>query len=145
MNKVILIGNVGKEPAIKQFQNGKIANVSLATTERGYTTKDGKQIPEQVEWHNLTITGFLVGVIEKYVKKGDKLYIEGKIRTRNYKDVNGSDRQIKEIIVSEIELLTTKQKNENTPKETAKVQESTTNTVIAQTNNSYSEQSDLPF
>ncbi len=144
MNKVILIGNVGKEPAIKQFQNGKIANVSLATTEKGYTTKDGKQIPEQVEWHNLYIAGFLVGVVEKYVKKGDKLYIEGKIRTRNYKDVNGIDKQLKEIIVSDIEMLSTKPKKENTEKEQITVQEND-NKDVATTIANNNDLNDLPF
>lgn len=146
MNKVILIGNVGKEPTIKQFPNGKLANVTLATTERGYTTKDGKQIPEQVEWHNLVFNGNHVNVVEKYVKKGDKLYIEGKIRTRNYKDVNGNERQIKEIVVSEIELLSQKQKKEDTQQENMTIKASDNNTTTPlENNNNNGDPNDLPF
>lgn len=142
MNKVILIGNVGKDPAVKNFENGKIVNLSLATTERGYTTKDGKKVPEQVEWHNLMFAGNFANVAEKYIKKGDKLYVEGRIRTRSYKGTDGIDHQIKEIIVSEVELLTAKPKVENTPQKPAITYDAVNNSI--QPVNDI-ENSDLPF
>lgn len=109
VNKVTLLGFVGKDPEIKTFDNGgKIANLSLATTERGFTTKDGKQIPEKTEWHNCSVGGGLAGIVEKFVHKGDRLYIEGKLSTRSYKDANGIEKYITEIKVTELEMLSNK-------------------------------------
>ena len=107
MNKVILKGNVGQDPRITIFDNGgKVAQFTLATTDRGFTTRDGKQIPDVTDWHNIVVkqTG-LAGVCEKHVKKGTPLLIVGKIRTRDYRDETGNTRYITEIIVDEMELL----------------------------------------
>ena len=107
MNKVFLKGNVGKDPEITNFDNGgKVAQFSLATTERGFTTRDGQEIPEQTEWHNIVVrrTG-LATVCEQYVKKGTPLLIVGKIKTRSYQDNAGQTRYITEIHVEEMELL----------------------------------------
>jgi single-strand DNA-binding protein len=83
VNKVILIGHSGKDPEIRAFENGKkVASFSLATTEI-YKDKNGERV-EKTEWHNINFWGPLVDVIEKYVRKGSKLYIEGKLRTRSY-------------------------------------------------------------
>lgn len=107
MNKVFLKGNVGQDPQITDFQNGgKVAQFTLATTERGFTTRDGKEIPAVTDWHNIVVkqTG-LAGVCQQYVKKGTPLLIVGKIRTRSYQDNAGQTRYITEIIVDEMELL----------------------------------------
>lgn len=107
MNKVFLKGNVGQDPRITTFKDGgKVAQFTLATTERGFKTKDGRDIPEQTEWHNIVVkrTG-LAGVCEQYVKKGTPLLIVGKIQTRSYQDNAGQTRYVTEIIVEEMELL----------------------------------------
>ena len=81
VNKVILIGNVGQDPKITYYEGGNcVAQLSLATTEKGYTLQNGTQIPDRTEWHNLIFRGRLGEIVEKYVHKGDKLYVEGKIR-----------------------------------------------------------------
>lgn len=107
MNKVFLKGNVGQDPRITNFENGgKVAQFSLATTERGYKTKDGKEIPEMTDWHNIVVKhSGLVGVVQDYVKKGTPLLVVGKIRTRDYTDNAGQTRYVTEVIVDEMELL----------------------------------------
>ena len=107
MNKVFLKGNVGQDPRITTCKDGgKVAQFTLATTERGFKTKDGRDIPEQTECHNIVVkrTG-LAGVCEQYVKKGTPLLVEGKIQTRSYQDNAGQTRYVTEIIVEEMELL----------------------------------------
>ncbi len=106
VNKVILIGNVGKDPEIKYFENDRaVANFSLATTERGFRAANGTDVPERTEWHNISCWGGLAKVVEQYVKKGDPLYIEGKVRTRSYDDKSGIKRYITEISVDNLEML----------------------------------------
>lgn len=110
MNKVILKGNVGQDPKITTFQDGgKVAQFTLATTERGYQTRDGKDIPDVTDWHNIVVrrTG-LAGVCEQFVRKGTPLLIVGKIRPRSYEDNGGQTRYVTEIFVEEMELLGTK-------------------------------------
>lgn len=107
MNIVILKGNVGQDPKITNFrEGGKVAQFTLATTERGFTTKEGREIPEVTDWHNIVVkqTG-LAGVCEKYVKKGTPLLIVGKTRTRSYQDNAGQTRYVTEVIVEDLELL----------------------------------------
>ena len=107
MNKVFLKGNVGQDPKITTFDNGgKVAQFTLATTERGFKTKDGKDIPDETTWHNIVVrrTG-LAGVCEQFVKKGTPLLIMGKIQTRQYQDNSGQTRYVTEIVVEEMELL----------------------------------------
>ena len=85
LNKLMLIGHVGKDPDIRILEAGsKVATFSFATTEKGYTLANGTQVPERTEWHNIVVWRGLADVVEKYVHKGDKLYLEGKIRTRSY-------------------------------------------------------------
>jgi single-strand DNA-binding protein len=106
VNKIILIGNVGKDPEVRYFDNGgAVANFTLATTERGYTAANGTQIPDRTEWHNIVLWRGLAEIAEKYVKKGSKLFIEGKIRTRSYDDANGNKRYISEVWGDNLELL----------------------------------------
>ncbi|MCQ2268316.1 MAG: single-stranded DNA-binding protein [Bacteroidaceae bacterium] len=109
VNKVILIGNVGKEPEIRYTDNHvAVAQFPLATTERGYTLQNGTQVPDRTEWHNIVLWRGLAETVEKYVHKGDKLYIEGRIRSRSYDDQNGQRRYITEIVGDNMEMLTPK-------------------------------------
>lgn len=113
VNKVILMGHVGKDPDVKTFENGgAVAQFSLATSKKGYKTKDGKEVPERTEWHNIVLSNGLAKVAEQYVKKGDKLYIEGELRTRGYEYSNGVKRYITEIYGYDMEMLTPKKDGE---------------------------------
>ncbi|MDR0412808.1 MAG: single-stranded DNA-binding protein [Dysgonamonadaceae bacterium] len=106
VNKIILIGNVGKDPEVRYFDNGgAVANFSLATTERGYTAANGTQVPDRTEWHNIVLWRSLAEIAEKYIRKGSKIYIEGKIRTRSYDDQQGVKRYITEVWGDTLELL----------------------------------------
>lgn len=106
VNKVILIGNVGKDPDVRYFDNGSaVVNFTLATTERGYTAANGTQIPDRTEWHNIVCWRGLAKVAEQFVKKGTQVYIEGKIRTRSYDDQQGIKRYVVEIYADNLELL----------------------------------------
>ena len=105
INKVILIGNVGNDPEVRENAGGKFATFRLATTDKAFTKRDGTQIPERTEWHNIVANGGIVGVIEKYVTKGTKLYVEGKLRTRKYTDRNNVERLTTEVYLDNLELL----------------------------------------
>jgi len=106
VNKIILLGNVGKDPEVRYFDNGgAVANFTLATTERGYTAANGTQIPDRTEWHNIVLWRGLAEIAEKYVKKGSKIYLEGKIRTRSYDDASGNKRYVTEVWGDNMELL----------------------------------------
>lgn len=100
VNKVILIGNVGNDPEIRTFGNGgKVANLSIATSETWRDKQSGER-KEKTEWHRVAVFGEgLVGVIERYVKKGSKLYIEGKLQTRKWQDRDGNDKYTTEIVL----------------------------------------------
>ncbi len=114
VNKVILIGNVGKDPDIKYFEVGRaVANFTLATTERAHKGFNDQVIPERTEWHNIVVRGGLVQVVEKYVHKGSKLYIEGKIRSRTYVDRENQNRFVTEIVVDELEILSRREPRED--------------------------------
>ncbi len=109
VNKVILIGNVGKDPDVRYLDNHVcVANLPLATTERGYVTQNGAQVPERTEWHSLVFRRGLAETVEKYVHKGDRLYVEGSIRYRNYDDQNNVKHYVTEIFVDNMEMLTPK-------------------------------------
>lgn len=110
MNKVMLIGNVGKEPDVRYYEADQaVAQLPLATTERGYTLPNGTQVPEHTDWHNLVFYRSLAKVVEKYVHKGEKLYVEGRIRYRHYDDQRGQRRFVTEILVENMEMLSPKQ------------------------------------
>lgn len=116
VNKVILLGNVGKDPQIRDGNGQKFATFSLATTDKSYTKRDGTVMPERTEWHSIVANGNIVQVIERYVKAGTKLYIEGKLRTRKYTDRDNTERQVTEVYVDSMELLGSKQEsNPNVP------------------------------
>lgn len=106
VNKVILVGNVGKDPEVRYLDNNvAVANFTLATTERGFTGRDGQVVPDKTEWHNLVVWRGLAQVVEKYVKKGSQIYVEGKIRTRSYDDKDNIKRYVTEIYVENLQLL----------------------------------------
>lgn len=117
MNKVELIGRVGQDPRITRFDNGGLtAQFSLATNERGYTTRDGKEIPEITDWHEIVVKqSGLAGVCEKHVKRGSQIGVVGKLRTRSYQDNAGQTRYITEVIVEDMELLGSKRESAPAP------------------------------
>lgn len=110
MNKVMLIGNVGKEPEVKYYDADQaVAQFPLATTERGYVLQNGTRVPDRTDWHNIVMWRDLAKIAEKYVHKGDKLYIEGRIRYRYYDDKKGQRRFVTEIYAESMEMLTSRQ------------------------------------
>ncbi len=102
-NKITLIGRTGKDVEIVKFENGKLAKVSLATTDH-YTNAMGEKV-EETQWHNLVVNGKLADIMEKYVEKGKEIAVEGKVIYRTYDDKDGVKRYITEIRVEEIVLL----------------------------------------
>ena len=109
LNKVMLIGNVGVEPEVRYVEQGvAVAQVRLATSEPGRTLENGTVIPERTEWHTVILWRKQAELVEKYVHKGDKLYIEGKIHSRSYDDKSGVKRYVVEIYADSIELLSPK-------------------------------------
>jgi single-strand DNA-binding protein len=100
VNKVILVGNLGADPEVKSFQNGgRICNLRIATSEDWKDRQTGEK-KEKTEWHSVTLsTDGLVGVAERYLKKGSKVYIEGQLQTRKWQDASGNDRYTTEIRV----------------------------------------------
>lgn len=107
MNKVMLIGNVGADPQVKYLDQGVcVAQVRLATTERGYTLQNGTQVPDRTEWHTCIFWRKQAETVEKYVHKGDKLYVEGKLQSRDWTDRQGVSRRSVEVMVDNMEMLT---------------------------------------
>ncbi|MDP9056453.1 MAG: single-stranded DNA-binding protein, partial [Pseudomonadota bacterium] len=100
VNKVILIGNLGADPEVKSFQNGgRIANLRIATSENWKDKTTGER-KEKTEWHTVVINSEgLIGVVERYLRKGSKIYIEGQLRHRKYQDKDGNERYITEVSV----------------------------------------------
>ncbi len=104
VNKVLLIGNVGRDPEVRHLDKDvTVANFPLATSE-SYTAKNGEKVTT-TEWHNIVVWRGLAKVVEQYVKKGDKLYIEGRIRTRAWDDKDGNKRYTTEIYADNMEML----------------------------------------
>lgn len=121
MNKVMLIGNVGTEPEVRYYDADQaVAQVRLATTEKGYTLKNGTRVPDHTDWHNLVFYHRLAKVVEQYVHKGDKLYVEGRIRYRSYDDKKGMTRYVTEIYVDSMEMLTPRKDRQQKPEEAPK-------------------------
>ena len=129
INKVILIGNLGKDPEVRHFENGgSLARFSLATSET-YTNKDTKEKVTQTEWHTIVARGGLAAkVVEPYLKKGNSVYIEGRLRTRSWEDKDGMTRYTTEIICDNLEMLGKKleslQNNDSISQKSTSVQES---------------------
>ena len=120
----MLIGNVGLEPEVRYVDQGvAVARIRLATTERGYTLQNGTQVPDRTDWHTVLLWRKLAEVVEKYVHKGDKLYIEGRIRYSTYDDKQGQRRTSTEIWADNMEMLS--------PRTTASAEENNSASVSA--------------
>ncbi len=123
LNKVMLIGNVGREPEVRYVDAGvATALVSLATTTRAYRLQSGTEVPERTEWHRIVLWRRLAEIVERYVHKGDKLYVEGELRTREWTDKKGREHTITEVWANNIELLTSRAESQ------AKANSNATNT-----------------
>ena len=138
VNKVILLGHVGKDPEIRHMDNNLVlARFSLATTER-WNNKDGNRM-EHTEWHNIVMWRSLAEVAEKYIRKGSLLYIEGKIRSRSYDDKDGIKRYTTEVIAETMNILTPKSSGTSAQQQTVPLQE------LAETPIDLVPPDDLPF
>lgn len=114
LNKVILIGNTGKDPEVRYFDSGIcVVSFTMATSERGYTLSNGTQVPERTEWHNVVCKGDQAKFVEKWVKKGSSVYIEGKIRYRQYETKQGEKRYVTEIYAEKVEFFNLGSKRED--------------------------------
>lgn len=142
INKVVLVGNVGKDPEVKYFDNDSVvANFSLATSE-SYTNKNGEKVTN-TEWHNIQVWRGLAKVVEKYVKKGDLLYVEGKIKTRSYDDKDGNKKYTTEIQVDELKMLGGRSNKDSSDYSTTNAATSQVRESASVTNDS--DIDDLPF
>ena len=141
MNKVMLIGNVGREPEVRYVDQGvAVARLSLATTERGYTLPNGTKVPDRTDWHNVVLWRRLAEIVEKYSHKGDKLYIEGRLRYSVYDDKQGKRHSITEVWADNMEMLTPK-----TLQMSQDVESSGNTSVQSATGKSMEPENDLPF
>lgn len=139
VNKVILIGNVGKDAELRHIEanNVSVAKFPLATSET-YKNKSGEKVTN-TEWHNVVVWRYLAEFAEKYIKKGIQIYVEGKITSRSYDDKDGNKRYITEIIADNIRLLSRRDNNNNNTEESNKTTKSEFD------NSQNSETDDLPF
>jgi single-strand DNA-binding protein len=104
VNSVRLLGNLGKDPSIKTFEDGgKIANCSLATPHIG-KDREGNRV-EDTDWHNLVIRGKMAEIVEKYLSKGSQVAVEGTLRSRKYTDGNGEEKSVTEVLVNDFQML----------------------------------------
>ena len=105
VNKVILVGNLGKDPEVRYMPSGgAVANVTLATSEQWKDKQSGEQ-KERTEWHNVVFYQRLAEIVGEYLKKGSQIYVEGSLRTRKWQDKNGNDRYTTEIVASDMQML----------------------------------------
>jgi single-strand DNA-binding protein len=105
VNKVILVGNLGKDPEVRYMPSGgAVANVTIATSEQWKDKQSGEQ-RERTEWHSVVFYQKLAEIVGEYLKKGSQVYVEGALRTRKWQDKNGNDRYTTEIIASEMQML----------------------------------------
>ena len=118
MNRATLIGNVGQEPAIKQIGDKKVAKFSLAISKQ--YKKNGEKVTETT-WHNIVIWSPIAEIVEKYVNKGNQIFIEGEIRYRTYDDANGISHDVTEIICNNLQLLSNVKKEETQTRKDNKV------------------------
>ncbi len=149
VNKVILIGNLGKDPEVRYLENGAVvANFPIATSET-YTDKNGNRT-ENTDWHDVVVWRGLAEVAEKYLKKGMKIYVEGKLKKRSWQDKDGNTRYATEVVADDLTILTPKNEtgstgrqapysNEGTPPSPGKIDD------IIQRDNSQNQEDDLPF
>jgi single-strand DNA-binding protein len=149
VNKVILVGNLGKDPEVRHLESGAVvANFPIATTE-SYKDKSGNR-QEQTEWHNIVLWRGLAEVAEKYLRKGNQVYIEGKLRSRSWEDKDGNTRYITEVIGDNMTMLGSKgsSSDNNNSSSSAPSNESTSSAKTAEKSpdlSSSEEEDDLPF
>jgi single-strand DNA-binding protein len=109
VNKVIIVGNLGRDPEVRALQNGnKVANLNVATTDSWFN-KDSGQREEKTEWHRIVIYGKVAEVAEKYLKKGSSAYFEGRLQTRKWTDKDNQERYTTEIVVDNMTMLGSRQ------------------------------------
>lgn len=141
INKVILVGNVGKDPDVRYLDSGvAVANFPFATSET-YKNKNGEKVTT-TEWHNIVLWRGLAEVVEKYVKKGSQLYLEGKIRTRSWDDRDGNKRYTTEIVADTMQMLGRRSDQSATPQPS---DEEVPADEMKEENNITEETDDLPF
>ena len=115
INKVILIGNLGKDPDVRHLENGAtVANFPIATSENYKDRKTGEKV-SQTEWHNIVVWRGLADITERYLKKGDKVYIEGKLRTRSWQDQDGNTKYTTEVVADNLTMLGKSSDNSTSP------------------------------
>lgn len=142
INKVILVGNLGKDPEVRYLEGGTaVANFSLATSEN-YTDRNSGEKKTITEWHNVVLWRGLAEIAEKYLKKGNQVYIEGKLRTRKWQDKDGNDRYTTEVVGENMQMLG--RKDDNNDNSSAQ-NSSSGGTSSAQIDNEPKETDDLPF
>jgi single-strand DNA-binding protein len=133
VNKVILVGNVGKDPEVRYLENGAaVCNFSLATSE-SFRNKNGER-ETRTEWHNIVLWRSLAEVAEKYVRKGSQLYIEGQIRTRSWDDQNGAKHYTTEIFANSMQMLGRKSDEQPAPLTNQQSAPQVTSSPISQPN-----------
>ncbi|HNU57096.1 MAG TPA: single-stranded DNA-binding protein [Flavobacteriales bacterium] len=143
VNKVILIGNLGADPEIRHLQNGaSVANFRLATSET-YKDRTTGERREQTEWHNVVAWRGLAEITEKYLRKGSKVYVEGKLRTRQWQDKDNNTRYTTEIVADEMTMLDRASGEGGAPRASAPAQQAATSGGNAGPAND--EMDDLPF
>ena len=109
VNKVIIVGNLGRDPEVRTFPSGdRVANVTIATTETWKDKQTGER-REATEWHRVVFRGGLAGIVEQYLRKGSQVYVEGSIRSRKYNDATGVEKSITEIMANEMTMLGSRQ------------------------------------
>jgi single-strand DNA-binding protein len=112
VNKVILVGNLGKDPEVRHLENGTaVANFPIATSE-SYKDKEGNRI-DQTEWHNVVVWRKLAEIAESYLKKGSQVYLEGKLRTRSWEDQQGNKKYTTEVVADTFTMLGKKEDTQN--------------------------------
>ena len=147
LNKVILIGFVGKDPDVRYFDNGNAtASFTMATSERGYKLANGTEVPERTEWHNIVTWRERAQFVEKYVKKGSLVCVEGKLRSRNYDDKDGIKRYVTEIYAERIDFFSLGTRREGTQSaDTATPADQSTPAIPADIPVAPVQADDLPF
>lgn len=144
VNKVILIGNLGKDPEIRHLEGGvSVAKFPLATTEI-YKNKEGQKV-EQTEWHNVVMWRGLADVAEKLLKKGNQVYIEGKLRTRSWDDKDGHKKYITEVMADNMTLLTKRNVEDPNGSSAGHYNSGSTETSSVSTSTGDNVADDLPF
>ena len=149
VNKVILLGNLGRDPEIRSMQSGsKMASFSIATSKR-WKDKNTQEQKEKTSWHNVVVFGDgLVSIVENYVKKGSKIYVEGELQTRKWQDQDGNDKYTTEVILQGYNCnLTLSDSRNNTNKSSEITQEPSVSdeNIVSQNSDSEDSEEDIPF